>query len=155
MNLLQMKQKMIDLGISESYLADCCGVGKYYISDCLKGTSKSHPMTKKLEQKIMGVFRNLEIRKAKEVRIKPLEEILKPEPSPTIVYGPDVEKRKQNTVSTDTVTTIGQNDWVEKKKEKSPLKQIVKNLYNDFGPCEHHIEYDDKGLHITVDISIK
>ena len=138
MNLLQMKQKMIDLGISESYLAECCGVSTVYLKACLSTGDKMHPMTKKLEQKIEGVFHNLEIRKAKEKRIKPVEEILKPEPSPTMVYG-------EKSITDEYVT----------KKQKSPLKQVIENLYEQFGTCEHHVEYTDNGLNISVDISIK
>ena len=66
MNLLQIKQKMFELAISDRCLAECCGVGVHYLRQCCNG---SKPMTQKLEQKINGVFRNLEIKKAKEQRL--------------------------------------------------------------------------------------
>lgn len=67
MNLLQIKQKMVELGISDSYMSDACGVGIHYFKQCTMG---SKPMTKVLEQKIMGVFKTLEIAKNKEKRDK-------------------------------------------------------------------------------------
>ena len=67
MNLLQIKQKMVELGISDSYMSDACGVGIHYFKQCTMG---SKPMTKVLEQKIMGVFKTLEIAKNKEQREK-------------------------------------------------------------------------------------
>lgn len=63
MNLLQIKQRMLELAIGDKYMADCCGVGERYLKQCLMG---SKPMTKVLEQKIKGVFKTLEIKKHKE-----------------------------------------------------------------------------------------
>lgn len=134
MNLLQIKQKMIDLGVSDTYMSQCCGVGLTYFRQCVSG---SKAMTDKLEQKIEGVFHTLEIRKAKEA-IKPIEDALKPEPSPTMVCG-------GQDITSEYIT----------KKQKSPLKQVIANLYEQFGACEHHVEYTDNGLNISVDISIK
>lgn len=89
MNLLQMKQKMIDLGISSSYLAECCGVGKYYLNECMDG-SKSHKMTGKLKQKIEGVFRSIEISKHKQERESQHEQ--QKEPKPTETFAPALKK---------------------------------------------------------------
>ena len=87
MNLLQMKQKMIDLGISSSYLAECCGVGKYYLNECMSG-SGSHKMTGKLKQKIEGVFRSIEISKHKQERESKIEQQKEPKPTETFAPAP-------------------------------------------------------------------
>lgn len=70
MNREQIKQKMIELGVSDAYMAQCCGVGKYYFASCLSGV---RPMTDKLKQKIDGVFKNLLI-KPKSAEQKPSPE---------------------------------------------------------------------------------
>ena len=80
-----MNQKMIDLGISSSYLAECCGVGKYYLNECLNG-SKSHKMTGKLKQKIEGVFRSIEISKHKQEREQKPTETFAPALSSNMDY---------------------------------------------------------------------
>ena len=71
MNLLQMKQKMIDLAVSDRYMAECCGVGERYLKQCL---AMSKPMTKVLARKIEGVFHNIEVKKAKVKRLAEKEE---------------------------------------------------------------------------------
>ena len=48
--------------VGRKYMADCCGVSYSYLCNVLSGYYK---MTKKLQQKIDGVFRNLESRKTK------------------------------------------------------------------------------------------
>jgi hypothetical protein len=49
--------------ISESYLADCCGVCKLYLHQSISGTI---PLTQKLHDKIDHVFKNIEIEKNKK-----------------------------------------------------------------------------------------
>ena len=44
MTLEEIRQKMEELSVSEGYLADCCGVDKRYIRQCV--TKGSKPMTK-------------------------------------------------------------------------------------------------------------
>ncbi len=63
MNLLQIKQKMQEKSISESYMADCCGVCKAYLHNAVTGTI---PLTKKLHDKIEHVFKNIEIGESKK-----------------------------------------------------------------------------------------
>ena len=76
MTLEEIKTKMNEETVGRRYMADCCGVSYSYLCNVLSGHFK---MTKKLQQKIEGVFRNLEIRKAKEAR-QPVEttEIVRP-----------------------------------------------------------------------------
>ena len=69
MTLEEIKTKMNEEAVGRRYMADCCGVSYAYLCSVLSGHFK---MTKKLQQKIDGVFRNLEIRKAKEAR-QPVE----------------------------------------------------------------------------------
>lgn len=57
MNLLQIKQKMLEKAVSESYMADACGVSKLYLHNAVEGKI---PMTNKLLQKIENVFKTLE-----------------------------------------------------------------------------------------------
>lgn len=56
MNTLQMKQKMFELGVSDKYMADACGVGIAYFRCVFNG---SRPMTGKLKQKIEHVFHSI------------------------------------------------------------------------------------------------
>ena len=76
MTLEEIKTKMSIEAVGRRYMADCCGVSYSYLCNVLRGYYK---MTKKLQQKIEGVFRNLEIRKVKEAR-QPVEttEIVRP-----------------------------------------------------------------------------
>lgn len=57
MNLLQIKQKMLEKAVSESYMADACGVSKLYLHQAVVGNIS---MTNKLLQKIENVFKTLE-----------------------------------------------------------------------------------------------
>lgn len=69
MNLLQIKQKMFELGVSDKYMADACGVGVYYLKGIFSGC---RPMTKKLNQKIEHVFNTLMIKpKSAEEQTEP------------------------------------------------------------------------------------
>ena len=71
MNLLQIKQKMFELGVSDKYMADACGVGVYYLKGIFNGC---RPMTKKLNQKIEHVFNTLMIKpKSAEQPVEPVE----------------------------------------------------------------------------------
>lgn len=98
MNLLQIKQKMFELGVSDSYMSDACGVGIHYFKQCTMG---SKPMTKVLEQKIKGVLKSLEISKNKEQREKEefekaLDDVTMPEPQMLVVEKPkDVMEDKE------------------------------------------------------------
>ena len=69
MTLEEIRKKMSTEAIGRRYMADCCGVSYGYLNSVLSGCSR---LTKKLQQKIEGVFRNLEIRKIKESR-QPVE----------------------------------------------------------------------------------
>lgn len=69
MNLLQIKQKMFELGVSDKYMADACGVGVYYLKGIFNGC---RPMTNKLQQKIEHVFNTLMIKpKSAEEQTEP------------------------------------------------------------------------------------
>ena len=70
MNTLQMKQKMLELGVSDTYMAECCGVGVQYFRQIFAGTK---PMTNKLKQKVEGVFKTLLI-KPKSAEEQPKEQ---------------------------------------------------------------------------------
>lgn len=59
MNALQIKQKMLELCVSDTYMAQCCGVGINYFRCVLNG---SRTMTNKLQQKIECAFKNLLIK---------------------------------------------------------------------------------------------
>jgi len=69
MNIEEIKTKMNEEAVGRRYMADCCGVSYAYLCSVLSGHFK---MTKKLQQKIEGVFRNLGIREVKESR-QPVE----------------------------------------------------------------------------------
>ena len=56
MNLLQIAQKMFEKSISESYLADCCGVSKVYMHQALKGSIPMNPTLEKKIENIIGVI---------------------------------------------------------------------------------------------------
>lgn len=79
MNLLQIKQKMLEKAVSESYMADACGVSKLYLHNAVEGKI---PMTNKLLQKIEHVFKTREAGKlasenAKKVNEEKLSEDVK------------------------------------------------------------------------------
>lgn len=136
MNLLQIKQKMIDLGISDSYLADCCGVKKYYLKQSIAG---SRPMTGKLLQKIEGVFHNLEIKKAAEQRV--VDNVKE-------VSGP-IESSKVGPMKDDL------SIWGKTKNKNSPLICLAKDMYELYGFSHHSSSFDIEGVHVSVNITIE
>lgn len=71
MNLLQIKQKMLEKAVSESYMADACGVSKVYLHNAVEGII---PMTNKLLQKIENVFKTLEAGKLASGNAKKVNE---------------------------------------------------------------------------------
>lgn len=78
MNLLQTKQKMFEKSISESYLADCCGVSKLYLHNALKGTIPMNPTLEKKIEAVIGVIdlsKNIQEKKIEAKREKELKEL--------------------------------------------------------------------------------
>lgn len=71
MNLLQIKQKMLEKAVSESYMADACGVSKVYLHNAVDGKI---PMTNKLLQKIENVFKTLDAGKLASDNVKKVNE---------------------------------------------------------------------------------
>lgn len=71
MNLLQIKQKMLEKAVSESYMADACGVSKLYLHNAVEGII---PMTNKLLQKIENVFKTLDAGKLSADNVKKVQE---------------------------------------------------------------------------------
>jgi len=71
MNLLQIKQKMLEKAVSESYMADACGVSKLYLHQAVEGKI---PMTNKLLQKIEHVFKTREAGKLASENAKKVNE---------------------------------------------------------------------------------
>ena len=61
MNLLQLKQKMVELAISERYMAGACGVSEHYLKQIF---AMSKPSNKTFEKKVEGVIKTYEIGKA-------------------------------------------------------------------------------------------
>lgn len=84
MNLLQIRQKMFELAISDAAMADLCGVSVAYLKNSLSAGCKSAQITKKLQQKIEGVFHTLEVKAAKEKRAQEKETLVKEQPCPKI-----------------------------------------------------------------------
>ena len=79
MNLLQIKQKMEELAISERYMAEACGVSEMYFKQIFNLT---RPITNALMKKIEGVINTYQIGKAiatkkNEVKAKELNEKVK------------------------------------------------------------------------------
>ena len=79
MNLLQIKQRMEELAISERYMADACGVSEVYFKQIFNLT---RPITNSLMKKIEGVINTYQIGKAiatkkNEVKAKELNEKVK------------------------------------------------------------------------------
>lgn len=147
MNLLQIKQKMFELGISERYMADACGVGERYLIQCLNG-NKSHPISNVLQKKIENLFHTLDIRKAKEERVG-LKEVFEPEPSPTMVYGPDVDRRNK------------EKEEEEQKKRYykqcgmyNPILDMANGLFKSYGYSRHTTEFELDDAVVSVDIRI-
>ena len=76
MNLLEIKQRMKELAISDRYMAQACGVSEHYFNQVF---ALSKPMTVALTKKIEGVINTYQIGKAvatkkKEVKAKELSE---------------------------------------------------------------------------------
>lgn len=67
MNLLQIKQKMEELAISERYMADACGVSELYFRQVF---NLSKPVTNALMKKIEGVINTYQIGKAVAIKKK-------------------------------------------------------------------------------------
>lgn len=129
MNLLQIKQKMFELGVSDSYMSDACGVGIHYFKQCTMGSKK---MTKVLEQKIKGVLKSLEISKNKEQRDK--EEFEKnigsitvsfPEPKNMAMLPSDIVKEIEKQEDVTPVFLRGQINGLNR------ARQIVRSNISD------------------------
>lgn len=136
MTLEEIKTKMNEEAVGRRYMADCCGVSYAYLCSVLSGHFK---MTKKLQQKIEGVFRNLGIREVKEARqpvetFEITENTMRPKKYPTLEEMADWYKqdhgvcKETDIFNTDNVDDIP--DIIRKGLLSNALEQRILALFD-------------------------
>ena len=130
MTLEEIRQKMEELSVSEGYLADCCGVDKRYIRQCV--TKGSKPMTKVLEQKIEGVFNTLMVT-PKALREKEVINV----------------KAKRHR------RTKAEMQKVREKEQCSDIKNLICKFGQDYGCSIHTLEFEKGAYHYLWTLEIK